>query len=311
MERTEKVEAVRADGRGGRSWNVVVVWWVACFAWSATFLFLRVGLREIPPLTFASWRMAIALAVLGPLAIGSLRRASLGAVEVSRLVVTGLILLGVNYALLYWGAQFIPSGLTAILQAATPVFALGLGWLLGSERITAAKLAGLAAGIAGVVTIFGAEARVSSGMALARSAAVLGGAFCVAFAYVAVKTYSKQQPPLVVMAVQLGAAVVPMAIAAVAVEGAPRPAEWTAASWTAMLYLALVGSGVAFWANYWLLQRIDASSLLMMGIAEVPIAVLLGVVFLSERLPPLTLAGAALILAGVAAMLPRKAGRGA
>jgi drug/metabolite transporter (DMT)-like permease len=242
--------------------------------------------------------------------VRQIRRAPPGRAEILRLVATGLILLGINYALIYWGAQFIPSGLTAILQAATPIFALALGWLLGSERVTVPKVVGLTAGLAGIVTIFGAEARVSGGVALAGSAAVLGGAFCVALAYVAVKTYSKRQPPLVVMAVQVGAAVVPMTVAALTLEGAPSPTAWSAASWTALLYLALVGSVAAFCANYWLLQRIDASSMLMMGIAEVPIAVVLGAVFLSERLPPLTLAGAALVLAGVAATLPRAAARG-
>jgi drug/metabolite transporter (DMT)-like permease len=49
-------------------------------------------------------------------------------------------LLGVNYGLVFWGAQFIPSGLVAILQATTPVLALALGWCLGSERVNAVKV---------------------------------------------------------------------------------------------------------------------------------------------------------------------------
>lgn len=291
------------------SWRIVLVWWTACFAWSGTFLFIRVGLGQIPPLTFAASRLAIALAVLAPFALRELRLARLAPRELSRVVATGLMLLGVNYALIYWGAQFIPSGLTAILQAATPVFALALGWLLGSERVTVAKVAGLAAGIAGIVTIFGAEARASGEAAMLGSAAVLGGAFFVALAYVTVKTYSSALRPVPVMTIQIAAAVGPMWIAALVLEGMPAVSAWTAVSWTALLYLALVGSVAAFWANYWLLQRIDTSSMLMMGIAEVPIAVVLGAGFLSERLPPLTLAGAALVLIGVVAVLPRAAGR--
>jgi drug/metabolite transporter (DMT)-like permease len=288
---------------------VVVVWWLACVAWSSTWLFIRLGLREIPPFTFASMRLGIALAVLAPLAWRQARAASLTRRDTQRLVATGLLLLGVNYALVFWGVQFIPSGLGAILQATSPVFALALGWLLGSEAVSLAKVFGLAAGLAGVVTIFGAEARVSGADAVVGSAAVLSGALCVAAAYVFVKTYSSQVRPLPVMAVQTLAAIVPLASAALILEGVPEPATWSGASWAALLYLALVGSVVAFWLNYWLLQRLDTSAMLMMVVAQVPISVLLGAVFLGERLSLATLAGAALVLTGVVAVLLGTRGR--
>jgi drug/metabolite transporter (DMT)-like permease len=291
------------------AWRVVLVWWLACLAWSSTWLFIRLGLREIPPLTFASLRLAIALAVLAPLAWRAARAASLTRRDLQRLAATGLLLLGVNYALVFWGVQFIPSGLGAILQATSPVFALGLGWLLGSETVTLAKVLGLTAGLAGIVTIFGAQARMSGPGAVLGSAAVLAGALCVAAAYVSVKTYSSQLRPLLVMTVQILAAIVPLAFAALLLEGLPAPAGWSGASWAALLYLSLVGSVVAFWMNYWLLQRLDASAMLMMVVAQVPISVLLGAVFLGERLSLTTLAGAALVLAGVVAVLPRSTRR--
>ena len=56
---------------------------------------------------------------------------------------------------------------------------------------------------------------------------------------------------------------------------------------------------IAFWLNYWLLARMDTSAMLMMGLAEVPIAVVLGAIVLGERLPPGTLLGAACILLSV------------
>ena len=92
----------------------------------------------------------------------------------------GLLLLGVNYGLVFWGAQFIPSGLTAILQAMTPVLALGFGWCMRSERVNALKVLGMIAGVAGVGTIFGAEANVSGPHAMLGSGAVLAGSACVA-----------------------------------------------------------------------------------------------------------------------------------
>jgi drug/metabolite transporter (DMT)-like permease len=70
------------------------------------------------------------------------------------------------------------------------------------------------------------------------------------------------------------------------------------------MYLAFCGSVVAFWLNYWLLYRMDASAMLMMGIAEVPIAVALGALVFGERLPPGTFLGAACVLAGVLLTAP-------
>lgn len=279
--------------------RVLLVWWMVCVLWSSTFLFIRLGLRDIPPFTFAWMRLAIAAAVLGPLAIAggswrSLTRRELGLVSAS-----GLLLLGVNYALVFWGAQFVPSGLVAILQSATPVIAMAFGWLLGSEQVTPRKTLGFGAGILGVLVIFGAEVKASNTEALTGAAAVFGGSVCVALAYVSLKSYARHLPHTVVTALQCLVAVLPMAVLAFAVEGAPRPAQWPATAWTALLYLGLLASVVAFWLNYWLLRRMDASTMLMMGVAEVPIAVALGSLVFGERLPAGTLLGAMFVLGGV------------
>jgi drug/metabolite transporter (DMT)-like permease len=283
--------------------RVIVVWWLACLLWSSTWLFIRMGLQEIPPLTFASTRLAIALAVLAPF---TLRRASWRALrkgDLTSIVAAGLLLLGVNYALVFWGAQFIPSGLAAILQAMTPVLALGFGWCLGSETVSPLKVLGMIAGVAGVALIFGAEANVSGPHAMLGSGAVLAGAACVALSYVAVKTSGRGLSPIDIAAIQIGAALVPLASVAWLVEGRPSWAQWSVIAWSSLLYLAIGGSVIAFVMNYWLLRRMDTSAMLMMGIAEVPIAVGLGAAVLGERLSVPTLAGAAVALLGVSAVL--------
>ena len=81
--------------------------------------------------------------------------------------------------------------------------------------------------------------------------------------------------------------------------GNPFEAGWTMPAVAALLYLSIGASVVAFGLNYWLLQRMDTSAMLMMGVAEVPIAVGLGALFFDERLPPGMLVGGACVLAGV------------
>ena len=279
--------------------RVAVAWWLACILWSSTFLFIRVGLRDIPPFTFASVRLVIAALVLGAAASSTASWRAVSRRALADTAAAGVLLLGVNYALVFWGAQFVPSGLVAILQAGTPVIALVFGWLLGSESVTPRKIIALVTGFAGVIVIFGAEARASNAAALGGAAAVFTGSVCVAFSYVWIKTRGHRLPPTAVATVQSLAGLVPLAVLAFAFEGAPTPATWTTSSWLALLYLALVASVVAFWLNYWLLRRMDTSAMLLMGVAEVPIAVALGAIVFGERLPPGTVVGAICVLVGV------------
>jgi drug/metabolite transporter (DMT)-like permease len=283
--------------------RLVVIWWLVCLLWSSTFLFIKLGLTDIPPFTFASIRLAIAVAVLAPLAMLSTGSRTLSQRDGSLLAVTGLLLLGVNYGLLFWGTQFIPSGLVAILQSGTPVLALAFGWLLKSESVTRLKLLAVTLGVAGVMIIFGTEASASGDRALAGSLAVFAGSLCVALAYVAVKTFGHHVPVTTVAVVQSVAGLIPLACLALVVEGVPQPIRWSLSSWIALLYLSVVASVVGLWLNYWLLKRMDASAMLMMGVAEVPIAIGLGAVVFGERLPAGTLLGGACVLAAVIAGL--------
>ena len=283
--------------------RVVVVWLVVCLLWSSTFAFIRLGLQDLPPFTFAWLRLAIAVAVLAPIAIAGGHWRSLSAGDVAAVCGTGVLLLGVNYGLVFWGAQFVPSGLVAILLSGTPVLALGFGWFLGSEGVNARKLVALTLGVLGVVVIFGAEAGTSGQAALLGGVAVFGASVCVAFAYVWLKTHGHHLSPTAVTALQSLAGLLPLAGLGLVLEGAPTFARWSATAWVALLYLALIASVLAFWLNYWLLQRMDASAMLMMGVAEVPIAVALGAVLFGERLPTGTLLGGTCVLVGVIAGL--------
>jgi drug/metabolite transporter (DMT)-like permease len=136
-------------------WRVLVVWWVTCLLWSSVWLCIKIGVGDVPPATFASARLVIALLVLLP--IFALRRVPLPRERRDWLLIgaTGFLLLGLNYALLYWGAQYITSGLSAVLQAATPAFGLMFAHVLSDdERFTGWQIAGLLLGVLGVGVIF-------------------------------------------------------------------------------------------------------------------------------------------------------------
>ncbi len=285
--------------------RVLIAWWVACLLWSGTFLFIKLGVEHIPPLTFAWLRLLLALTVLAPLAAARGGFDGVRRRDIVHVMLAGVLLLGVNYGLIYWGAQFIPSGLVAILQSSTPVLALALGWSLGSEAVTVRKIVALAAGVAGIVLTFRTQARAAGMSGLLGSAAIIGSSLCVATAYVWLKRHGARVRPLTVTALQCLAGLVPLAAAGLVVEGNPLALPWTPKALGALLYLAFGASVLAFWLNYWLLQRMDTSAMLMMGVAEVPIAVALGAAVFGERLPPGTLLGGACVLGGVVLMLSR------
>lgn len=287
--------------------RVMIVWVVVCCVWGTVWLFIKLGLRDLPPVSFAGIRLAVAVAVLLPVVVARRKGFPKGVRDIAFVAGTGLLLLGLNYALLFWGAQFIPSGLTAVLQAATPVFGLAFAHLLlPEERFTLAKLGSLAIGVAGVAVIFSDQLRVAGWSALAGSAAVACGAVCVALAYVIVKARGSHLDPLTLMTGQMLSAMIPLLAFGFAREGNPLHFRWTPTATASLLYLALVGSVAAFGLNYWLLRRMGAMKLLLMSIPEPLIAVVLGALVLGETLTARTALGGALILASVALLLPRR-----
>ncbi len=263
-------------------------------------LFIKLGLRDLPPLTFAAVRLVAAIAILLPILALRGMRLPRAWRDWYVLGVAGLLLLGVNYALLYWGAQFIPSGLTAVLQAVTPAFALVFGhFMLKDEPFSMKSLGAIAIGVVGVALISWDQLHLAGRTALLGCAAVTAGSAFVAFAYVFVKANRRSLQPPVISAGQMVCAVVPMMTAAVIRDGNPLAMSWTPLAIACLLYLAVAGSIGGTWLNYWLLERMSATALLSMALVEPLIAVLLGAAFLGERLTLAAAAGGVLVLCSI------------
>jgi drug/metabolite transporter (DMT)-like permease len=281
---------------GVRLW---LVWTCTCLLWSSTFLFIKIGLADIPPFTFAAARLAIAALVLTSIASARGEWRRLPRPEARHVLASGLILLGANYGLVYWGTQYVASGVVAVLQSSQPTVAVIVGALLGVERVTRRRVAAVLAGVAGTALIFAGELRLGGSQGVAGLAAVGVAALCVAVSYSWLKRHVRQASGTTVAALQCVSGVLPLAAAAIVVEGTPDWRSWTPASWIALSYLSIAASVVAFCLNYWLLRRMTTSAMLMMGVLEVPVALLLGWMVLGETLRGGMLAGAVLITAGV------------
>src|SRR6266566_6618095 len=145
-----------------------VVWLILCGIWGSTWLFIKLGLADLPPLTFAGIRFVIAASIL--FSIIAIRRQPLPRKRNDWLLlaVTGVLSFSLNYGLLFWGEQYISSGLAALLQATIPAFGLVIAHLyLPGEQMTPAKIFGVVMGVAGVGVIFSNQLSVAGPRALA------------------------------------------------------------------------------------------------------------------------------------------------
>jgi drug/metabolite transporter (DMT)-like permease len=284
--------------------RIHAVWWIATFLWSAGWLFIKIGLADLPPITFAALRLMLAFVVLS--AIVTLRDEwkMLRAADLPVIASSGLLLLGVNYALTFWGAQYLPSALTSVLQATSPVFGFLIGTTTGAERFSLARGLALPVGIAGVALVSRGQFAAGT-LAGWGSAAVVGGAACAALAYAIVKRRTTHLPSPLMVAMQTLFAMVPLFIAAIALDGSPLAHRWTPAAIGALLYLGIASSVVAFWLNYWLLKRVSATMVLSMALVQPLVAALLGSVVLGETFGVFAALGGALVLVSAAVILRR------
>src|SRR5262245_27185571 len=141
-----------------------LVWLILCGIWGSTWLFIKVGLEDLPPLTFAGIRFVIACTIL--LAVIRIRDIRLPRApgEWRLLALTGVLSFAVNYGLIFWGEQYISSGLAALLQATIPAFGLVIAhFYLPGERMTWAKIAGVVLGVCGVGIVFSNQLAIAGG----------------------------------------------------------------------------------------------------------------------------------------------------
>ena len=283
------------------------VFLLLCCIWGSTWMFIKLGLRDLPPLSFAAIRFLLATAILS--CIVAARRSSLPRTRAEwRLIAqTGVLAFALNYGLLFWGEQHISSGLAALLQATIPAFGLVFAHLhLPGERLTLARLAGVGLGVAGVGVIFSNQLRVSGEMALWGSAAIVLGAVFVAYSNVLVKARGGHLDPALLAAGQMLCGLVPLAAYAYAFEGNPVGYRWTPLAVASLLYLTLVGSVVAFLLFYWLVRHMEVTKTMLIALVTPLFAVLLGLAVLGERLTWRTLAGGALIMSGIGLVVLRR-----
>ncbi|MBK9156115.1 MAG: DMT family transporter [Chloracidobacterium sp.] len=279
----------------------VLVWLVLSIIWGTTWIVIKVGLEDLPPITFASARFVSAVLILTPLFFSRIRLLPSSKNEWKLIALTGVLQFSINYSLVFWSEQYITSGLAAVLQAMITVFGLLLAWIfLPSERITGLKIIAVVVGIVGVAVIFVDQLRVENVMAFAGSAAIVVGAYAAAQASILIKAKASGLHPAGILYSQMLCGLPAIVAYSLVAEGNPFSMNWTWRAVASVLYLSVAGTIAAFWLYYWLLSRIESTRAMMISLVTPLIAVLAGNIILSESLPRGTFFGGMLILTGIA-----------
>ncbi|CAN5524794.1 EamA family transporter [soil metagenome] len=285
----------------------ILVWLLLCLVWGTTWIFIKIGLTDLPPITFAAARFILAVIILVP--IVKLWKLPLPRTtsEWKLIAITGFLQFSVNYSLVFWSEQYITSGLAAVLQAMIMVFGLVLAWIfLPTEKITRLKVFAVILGITGVAVIFLEQLKVADLMAFAGCVAIIIGAYAAAQASIFIKAKGSNLHPASLVLTQMICGLPAIIIYALIAEGNPLTFNWTLKAVFCVIYLTIFGTITAFWLYYWLLSRIESTKAMMISLVTPLIAVIIGAVFLGETLPRQTFLGGLLILASIGLIVVRK-----
>jgi drug/metabolite transporter (DMT)-like permease len=284
-----------------------LVWIILCGIWGSTWLFIKLGLQNLPPLTFAGIRFVIACTILFTWI--RFRRLQLPGTrsDWAFLAVTGILAFGLNYGLVFWGEQYISSGLAALLQATLPAFGLVFAHIhLPSERLSWAKIFGVILGVCGVGVVFSNQLAVSGRQALAGCVALILSALFAAYANVLVKARGTKLDPAILAGGQMFFGLLLLFAVGIPLEGNPFHLRWSPMGVICLLYLAVVGSVVAFVLYYWLVLHTDVTKSMLIALVTPVVAVILGMIVLDEEIGWRTLIGGAMIMIGISFIVVRR-----
>ncbi len=291
---------------GPAEWGLLVLLSVI---WGASFLFGRIAVAEVPPLSVAFLRVAIAAVVLA-VAIrvtgGEFPKSIAGWTPY---LAMGLLNNVIPFSLIFWGQQEIGAGLASVLNATTPLFAAGLAHMLTSEeKVTALKLAGVLTGIAGVAVLVGPSALSGAGGHWLAEAAVLGAACSYGLAGVYGRRF-RGTPALTSACCQL---VCSSLILAPLVWLIDRPESLVLPGQQAVgaiLGLAILCTSIAYVIFFTIIRRAGATNVMLVTLLIPPSAILLGALVLGEQMEASELVGSAIIglaLVIIDGRLPRR-----
>ena len=286
-------------------WKTLLAFSIIYFVWGSTFLAIRVGVREVPPLIFAAMRFLVAGLVLYGWMVARGER-SPTARQWTSVSLLAFVIFVLDYGSLFWAEQRVPSGIAAVVLATIPAFmALSEVVFLRTQKLTLRLGTALLIGIGGVAML------ISPWMRLAGAPIDSLGAFALVFASISwsiasTLTRKLALPSSKVMSsgAQMLAGGVFLSLTAAAF-GEFRnfhPSAVSRGAWLSLLYLIVAGSIIGFTAYVWLIHHESPTKVGTYAYVNPVVAVLVGYFLGGEALALRTIVGTALVLISVVAI---------
>ena len=292
--------AVAQRAMTAREWGLLAL---LSLLWGGSFFFIGVAVKELPPLTLAALRVGLAAVILWASA-----RVTGAALPKSRKALVALAVLGLGnntlpFALIAWGQTHLPAGLASILNAATPLFAVLVAHVFtAEEKLSRFKVVGTVVGMVGVAWVVGPDLLVGQ---VGTYAWAEGAVLLAALSYAVTAVFARRAralglEPLDIATGQTTAGaiyLVPIALLFDRPWSLPVPSMPVVAS---VFAIAALSTALAYVVYFRILSGAGATNVLLVTLVAPATSVILGALFLHERLLARQFLGFGLIAIGLA-----------
>lgn len=285
-----------------QTWKVLLAFAIIYFVWGSTFLAIRIGVREVPPLIFAAMRFLVAGLILYGWMIARGERSPTRRQWMSALLL-GLMIFVLDYGMLFWAEQRVPSGIAAVMMATIPAFmALSEILFLRTQRLTVRLASALVIGLAGVAVLVSPSFHLGGApIDTAGAIALIVGS--INWSVASVLTRKLPLPPSKVMSsgaqMLAGGVLLTLTAGALGEFRNFHPGTVSLGAWLSSLYLIVPGSIVGFTAYVWLIHRESPTKVGTYAYVNPVVAVLLGYFLAGEALSLRTILGTLFVLVSV------------
>lgn len=272
---------------------------VMSLIWGATWIATKAGLAAVPPFFFGAARYILVSTVL-VFVVRDLR-AVFGGGRAMRVIVSGALVVAGTYAFIYWGMQYVASGVSGVVNMSmNPVCLFALAILLGQERPSWRHALALVLGIGGLVLLFSGKATLTGDtMELWGATALVAGSLCYCVGSVLSRPLLDQLTPLQLTAAQGWVGAVGLSVLSLLAEpvsGATFSALLTPAPLAGLLFLVLGGTFIAYTIFLRLMRDWGASRAGLYSFVSPVVALILGALVFGEPLTWREMTGAAIML---------------
>jgi drug/metabolite transporter (DMT)-like permease len=271
------------------------------FMWGSSYLFIKIGVEDgLEPFTLITLRLLIGFALLAAVVAFAREKLPPFGRIYGHLFVMGAVNIAIPFSLITWAELTVDSSVAAILNAAVPLFVIIIAaFFLRDERLTSNKLVGLLVGFVGVAILVGFNPADLANGDMAGEIALIGSTISYAIGAVYSRRNIHGLRPMIPALFQVFFGLVIVATLAFAFES-PLATTFTPESLFSVIWLGLLGSGLAYLVFFRLLGRWGATRTSMVAYLLPVYGIILGALVLSEPVDGRLVLGTALIIGGVA-----------